>query len=142
MTNWQDIPEGYYAIPDPDRAGRMQYWCRKDINTKRGTVPSLKPWPPGAYGIQIKGTQRVISGPMLQIIEAIAADPVTHGKRFADLTTRCCRCSKVLTDARSKTYGIGPECRKGIRAEILARYFTPAVAEAHAATVAEHESLW
>lgn len=141
MANWQDIPEGYYAVPDPGRADRMQYWCRKDVATKRGIRPTFKPWPPGVAGVKLTGGMRPVSGHMVQVIEAITSDPITLGRRFADLTLRCCLCSKPLTDPKSKTYGIGPECRKGIRAEVLARYFTPAVAEAHAAAAVEQEQL-
>jgi hypothetical protein len=37
----------------------------------------------------------------------------------------------------SKVYGIGPECRKGMSAEVLANYYRPEVGRMHAEHVAE-----
>lgn len=142
MTDWHDIPEGLYAVLDPEKPDRMEYWCRKDVRTKRGPRPLFKAWPPGKFGPELRGGVRPVRGHLVQVIEAIASDPIAAQKRFAQFSLRCCFCGKPLTDPRSKTYGIGPECRKGIRAEILARYFTPEVSKAHAAAFAEQEHLW
>ncbi len=65
--------------------------------------------------------------------KAIADDPIAAKHRFADFATRCCSCGKKLTNDISKVYGIGPECRKGLSAEVLANYYRLDVSQAHAA---------
>jgi hypothetical protein len=75
-----------------------------------------------------------------RVAAAIAADVPAAGRRFAELHTRCCVCGRTLRDATSKTYGIGPDCRAGIPAEVLARYLTPQVGRAHAAHLAADAS--
>jgi hypothetical protein len=68
---------------------------------------------------------------MASVVEAIAADPVTAGKRFAELQMRCCMCGKGLTTDESKVIGIGPECRKGLPKEFVDNYYPPKVGKVH-----------
>lgn len=126
-SDWRALSEGYYAIVDPRDADRMTYWRRK---TGRGNRPELVSWP-----LNVDQTVRV--GYTMQITAAISADPVAAGKRFAELTTRCCMCSRRLRDEKSKVSGIGPECRKSVPGWLVERYLVPAVERAHAA--AHHE---
>jgi hypothetical protein len=42
MAHWRDLPEGYYAVPDPRNAGEMSYWRRKDKGKSKR--PSFDPW--------------------------------------------------------------------------------------------------
>lgn len=42
----------------------------------------------------------------------VCADPFTTAMKYAEIKKVCCRCGKQLTDARSRYYGIGPECEK------------------------------
>jgi hypothetical protein len=65
----------------------------------------------------------------------VAADPAAAAQRFAKWAIRCCVCGKVLTEETSKVVGIGPECRKGRKAEWLAEVLTPKVARIHAAAI-------
>lgn len=153
MTDWQDIPEGLYAIPDPHDPAAVSYWRRKDTKTRRGGIESsFAAWPPKArYGPVLlkRDVPKDLHGKDLgdylnrwmvevrqpfydAVIAAVLADPVAAGKRFAELTSRCCSCGRTLTDDLSKCYGIGPECRSGIPAEVLARYYAPALGRAHA----------
>lgn len=147
MTGWRGLPEGLYAVVDSHDKGTVSYWRRSG-----GTRPQFSAWPPkAAYGpVLLKrdvppglyGRERgefltrwlaeTRQPYMTRVIGALLADPVACRKRFAALTSRCCQCARALTDDLSKTYGIGPECRAGISAEVLALYFTPAVARAHA----------
>lgn len=137
---YADEPK-YFAVPDPD-TGDMTYWFRD----KRG---KLQPWPqkprPARYGPILwkkpgaghthvtpegmKGEERnawvinwfdTVQRPWKARIEAaIASDPEAAQARFAQFASRCCVCGKGLTDATSKVYGIGPECRAGWPPEIL-----------------------
>lgn len=160
VTDWQDLPEGLYAIVDPHDPAAVSYWRRKDTKKRHGgTELSFAAWPPKArYGpvlmkrdvpAGLYGRER---GEFLTrwlvetrqpydelVIGALLADPVACRKRFADLTSRCCDCARVLTDDLSKTYGIGPECRAGISAEVLAQYYSPALGRAHAEHLTQKE---
>jgi hypothetical protein len=42
---WRELPEGYYAVPNPSEAneGEMSYWRRKDKGKNKR--PSFEPWP-------------------------------------------------------------------------------------------------
>ncbi|HWB35954.1 MAG TPA: DUF6011 domain-containing protein [Rugosimonospora sp.] len=42
----------------------------------------------------------------------IADDPAYHGWLFARHTGRCFKCNRALTDPKSVTDGIGPECAR------------------------------
>lgn len=143
------IPEGYYAVPDPADPGTMVYARRPE---KRD---GLLPWPAKArfgpvllrrdvpagldsserYAWARAWFERVRWPWEAALRAAVAADVVGAGRRFAELTTRCCQCGRPLTDPESKCYGIGPDCRGGIPGAVLAAYFTPQVAKAHAAAL-------
>ena len=155
MADWKDLPEGYYAVPDPYNEGEMSYWRRKDKGKNKR--PSFEPWPlkAKAYGPRLlKSDPRLIGmsrdemmefarkwyetekkSYMDAVIEIIAADPIEAGKQFADWQLRCCMCGKGLTTDDSKVYGIGPECRKGMSKEFLDNYFPPQVGKLHAGYV-------
>ncbi|MFD6935287.1 DUF6011 domain-containing protein [Streptomyces goshikiensis] len=145
------IPEGYYAIPDPADPDTITYW-RRILTEKRTT---LKAWPAKAwYGPPVPRRSEVPEDPaareafgaawsesrrayIAQVAATIAADPVAAGRRFSEFSIRCCYCARKLRDELSRCYGIGPECRAGIPAAVLARYGTPAVGRAHAAHLAQ-----
>jgi hypothetical protein len=153
--DWKDIPEGYYAVPDP-RTGidEMTYWRMK--TTKRGSS-IFGPWPvkaryaPALYvkdlpaGVSAQSQagrdyirawyQHVYATYHATIVGNILTDPVAAGQRFADWAIRCCCCGKALTNDLSKVYGIGPVCRKGLSSEVLANYYRPNVGRAHATVI-------
>ena len=64
------------------------------------------------------------------VSQLVDADLEAAATRFAVFRSRRCCCGKVLSDERSKVYGIGPECRRGISPDTLRR-FVDAVARAH-----------
>lgn len=133
----------YYAVPDPTDPDLMTYWRERN-----GT---LTPWPGQAkYGpiLYRSDVPKGLTGPpqkqwavnwyrdnrlpwLGKISAAIAADPDEAAARFAALKTRCCWCGKPLTDERSKTIGVGPDCRRTYPDELIARYID-AVGRAHA----------
>lgn len=158
-ASWLDLPEGHYAVIDPYDPGTVTYWRRKNLKTARGARPDFGPWPLKArYGpvLYTRGVPAPLRGEARRawirdwhavnvvpyraaVIEAIGADHVAAGKRFADLTSRCCSCGRTLTDDLSKVYGIGPECRSGLTAGLLALYYTPRLGHAHAEYLAERD---
>ncbi|WP_228994743.1 DUF6011 domain-containing protein [Streptomyces sp. DH8] len=146
---WPDLgplAKGYYAVLDPQDPATMTYW-RRVITPK---VDGLKPWPAKAWwGPPVPrradvpadraARDRFIAAwsesrrtYLTDVVAALVENPTAAGQRFAEWNTRCCQCSRVLHDALSKAYGIGPECRKHLPGDILARYYTPEVARAHA----------
>ncbi|MFE4796172.1 DUF6011 domain-containing protein [Streptomyces sp. NPDC056708] len=148
-TKWPGldaIDEGYYAVLDPDEEGTVTYWRR--VRAKK--VDTLKPWPTKAWwGPPIPLRAEVPTDPdernqfvaawsesrrayLGKIVAAITADPRAAARRFADFRSRCCQCARALRDDLSKTYGIGPECRKGMTPAVLAQFFTPQVGRLHA----------
>jgi hypothetical protein len=154
MTDtWPDmspIPEGYYAIPDPDDATTMTYW-RRAITPK---VSDLKPWPAKAwngppvprradvptdraerdrFAAAWTESRRVY---MTKVIDGLLAELDDARRRFSTFTIRCWSCGRTLRDARSKSLGIGPECRAGMDPAALGRFCTPAVGRAHVAHLA------
>jgi len=144
-------PATYYAVPDPTNPSAMTYW-RRD---RRGR---LAPWPPRArYGPTltpadipdhlagqdrrewISDWARAHLWPWHEAVHAaIDADPDGCAARFAAMAARCCRCGRALTDPESKTYGIGPECRRDVPAELLTA-LAGAVARAHASAATTPE---
>lgn len=138
------LPEGYYAVIDPVDSGLVTYW--------RVRGDDVTAWPSKArYGPRLvrSDVPEGLSGPDRQawvwgwaetvyhpyhaeVRARIASDPTGAGARFASLMTRCCNCGRPLTDAESKVYGIGPECRRGLPAEWLDA-MAHAVGRAHAA---------
>ncbi|QFG08568.1 hypothetical protein PBI_ASERPROCKY_82 [Gordonia phage ASerpRocky] len=66
-------------------------------------------WPSGQvsqYSNSYKGT--ILPEAWAQVF----VDPQGAAHRFAEREHRCCSCGTNLTDARSRHYGIGPECEK------------------------------
>jgi Family of unknown function (DUF6011) len=51
----------------------------------------------------------------------IEEDPERCSAQFASLQAFCCCCGKGLDDERSVAYGIGPECRSGLSADVITR---------------------
>lgn len=49
---------------------------------------------------------------MGMILASVLVDQRGAAARYGQELGRCCRCSKALTDERSRWYGIGPECEK------------------------------
>jgi hypothetical protein len=141
------LPDGYYAVLDPDRPATMTYWRARD--------GVLRPWPAKAhYGPprllkRDAPTDQTAKATWMRtwidgyrawhqrVGDAIRCDRDACRARFAAFAIRCADCGRPLTDATSKTFGIGPECRRGYSEAWLAEHFTPLVATAHAQHTAE-----
>lgn len=137
----------YFAVPDPADLTLMTCW--------RQSGAKLAAWPSRArYGPQLlrtdvppdlRGQERQewiwawcrehLTPWHEQVRAPIVADPRECAARFAAFATRCAQCGRVLKDPASKTYGVGPECRDGWPAAVLAA-FAEAVGRAHAAHLA------
>lgn len=121
----------YYAVPDPGDTGQITYW-------RRNARGQIAPWPANAkYGPQlykrdipqgihngrpkwIRDWFRDNRAPWQQAIDAaIDADPDLCRARFAVFAVRCCACGRTLTDPKSKSCGIGPECRSDLSEDTL-----------------------
>ncbi len=150
MFEWKDLPEGFYAVPDPrPDTNEMTYWrarpgqfgawpkkARYGPTLTRDDLPEgMDPRSEGGQAFIQRWIERERDPYWSAIVEAIASEPLTAQHRFADFTVRCCSCGKKLTNDASKVYGIGPECRKGLPQEVLANYYRQDVSRAHAAHV-------
>lgn len=148
MTNRKE--DRYFAVPDPDDQAVMTYWREHE---DRYGIRRFSPWPDKAHYGPVLWKRDLPRDPKAKramreahwarsrewrtkVRALVDADRFTAGKRFADWQVRCCFCGRALTEEHSKVYGVGPECRAGIPAEVLARYATPVVARAHAAQLA------
>ncbi len=128
------VQPDYFAVPDPLDSAKLSYWYRPKRGKRAG---QLRPWPPGRndwgalyrkdvlaqppaerVDYQVAHWQRVRAG-REETAKTIEADPVLAAARFAACHSICCCCGKGLTDERSRTYGIGPDCRSGIDPEVL-----------------------
>lgn len=141
-----EIPDGYYAVADPDHPGTITYW-RMHRHPKRGRV--LDPWPAKArYGPTAwrKDTPREPAAKQRyleaywarrgawnwKIRKAIMRDPAAANARFSEFSTRCGCCARILRDDLSKVLGRGSKCRQGVDQGALAARNTPLIGEAHA----------
>lgn len=142
-----DVQPDYFAVPDPLDPFKLSYWYRPKRGRQAG---ELQPWPPrrNRWGrllradvlaqpveqrmaYQINHWKRVRDG-RREVAQQIDTDPTGAAARFAAAQSICCCCGKGLTDERSKTYGIGPDCRAGVQPETLASLIA-AMAVVHAA---------
>jgi hypothetical protein len=139
------IPNGFYAVADPDDAATMTYWHRLRTTRTNG----IRPWPASRrYGPPMLLRSDLPADPAekdafiaawsarrlayrSRIVSTIAADTMAAAHRFAVLETRCLLCGRPLKDPLSKVYGIGPDCREGMDPEGLAAYTTPEIGRAH-----------
>ncbi len=142
-----DVRPHYFAVPDPLDPDRLSYWYRP----KRGRdAGKILPWPlrRNRWGVLLR--KDVLAQPVEQrdeyrivhwkrvrearqeIADRIEKDPIGCAARFAAAQSICCCCGKGLTDERSKTYGIGPDCRSGINPAVLI-LLIERMAAAHAA---------
>jgi hypothetical protein len=127
----------YFAVPDPLDPAKMSYWY---LPKKGWMKDKLQPWPPrrnkwGALWIkdvpeQVRNDKKAYTEYItahfnrvrlarIDVERIVSADPQLAAVRFSHLAIRCCRCGKALTEQRSKTYGIGPECRQGASPDYL-----------------------
>ena len=116
------IPEGYYAVQADSgediiflRLSRPKHTARRSnryagstkIQTQHGPRLQIDAvwWPSGNWSFYNYSQSFMVDQLMLLI-----ADHFTAAMRYAHKLNKCCRCNAELTDARSRHYGIGPEC--------------------------------
>lgn len=133
----------YFAVPDPD-TGAMTYWFRDKRENIRGwplrvgegaygpAFPARDTLDEAAYSAVVRAWYVTARAPWRErVMQEIADDPAGCAARFAVFQSRCCICNRALTDAASKVYGVGPECRAGFPPSIL-EVLTRAMGRAHA----------
>jgi hypothetical protein len=127
-----ELPDGYYAVPDPDDAARMTLWrVAGDLlhpspaNAKYGPALTKRDIPAGLETAEqrdfIRTWHETVRLPWVRAVRAaVAADVEAAGARFAETAVRCRDCGRLLTDETSKAAGRGPDCRAHA-AELLGR---------------------
>lgn len=123
------IPEGMYAVREYE-GGHIDFIrLSKPKNNKwKGSlkIQTLH----GGFGdgkYQTRAALWLDSGnlwvghqPIIPVLLLLATDHMTASMLYARESRRCMRCNAVLTDERSRHYGIGPECEK-IRPDVIER---------------------
>ncbi|ACU71814.1 hypothetical protein Caci_2905 [Catenulispora acidiphila DSM 44928] len=126
------LPDGYYAVPDPDDPTTTTCWrVKDDSGGALAASPSGAHYGPALYkrdlpkglrgrerGEWITAWYQTVRHPWdRKVREAIAADPEAAGLRFAEYTHHCCRCNQPLTVPASQAAGLGPDCVEIVRAK-------------------------
>jgi hypothetical protein len=156
-VNLDDVRPDYFAVPDPldpdwPDSTRLSYWYRPKRGRKAGEIlpwpPQRNRWgalyradvlaqPPDKRDVYRLNHWTTVRAGRRWVEEVIANNPVECAARFAASKSICCCCGKALTDERSKTYGIGPDCRQGVAPAVLA-----ALIEKMAAVHAAGRASW
>jgi uncharacterized protein DUF6011 len=121
----------YYAVPDPIDPNQITYWRRDKLgrtapwpaSAKYGPLLYKRDIPKGLHDGRpqwVRDWYRANREPWQRAInDAIASDPDLCRARFAVFATRCCACGRTLTDPKSKSCGVGPECRSGLSEDTI-----------------------
>jgi hypothetical protein len=128
------LPDGYYAVPDPDAPALMTLWHVKDGKTnarppkgtrygpqaRRGDVPGR----PGddEYIAWMRKYFDAVTEWHGRVRAAIAANPQAAMRAYAALTNHCCNCGRFLRDGTSRAIGIGPDCRERMPQDLMRAY--------------------
>ena len=135
----------YFAVwGHYDRTGltKFHFWYRVRIGRQAGKI---QPWPPtrsrfgtlfardipseqecrDTFSCSVREWRERYWQDVRDVRDAalreIDEHPEDAAAMFAAFHSYCCCCGKGLTDERSKVYGIGPECRRGLAPEVLKR---------------------
>lgn len=122
------LPDGYYAVEDPDGPDKpggdaMTLWrvSRGDVfpypkKAKYGPIPLRKDAPADREEryrwIAMVGDCYQLW--MARVGDALRADPAAAQLRFGEYTARCCICGRTLTEGVSRMIGVGPDCRDAL----------------------------
>jgi len=137
---WIDIPNGYYAVPDPRDPDTLTMWRVIDdhieatpANARYGPVLYRRDIPTGLtkpeQGRWTAEWFETVQRPWHRAIRAaITADLEAAGALYAKTAVRCRDCGRALKDATSKAAGRGPDCRAQL-ANVVRLATTPRTAE-------------
>lgn len=103
-----DVPNANYAL---ETAEGFKFYevtrGKKGSKWESFTFVSLLVGHPGTWmKYPVKGAAKV------EVLTAIATDPIEAVKRYAVEFKRCARCGSPLSHMDSLHYGLGPDCRK------------------------------
>lgn len=110
------VPDGYYAVRPDDSVNYSfirisspktgHYKGARKVQTQHSDDlhDRLIIWPSGRWTVK--------SSSILDDMMLLVADQAGCAMAYADEIGKCCRCNKALTDARSRHYGIGPDCEQ------------------------------
>jgi hypothetical protein len=129
-----ELPDGYYAVPDPDAPALMTLWHVKDGKAKARPPKDMRygpqarradiPGRPGddEYIAWMRKYFDTVNDWHGRVRAAIAVNPQAAMRAYAALTSHCCNCGRPLTGSTSKALGVGPDCRERMPHELLMAY--------------------
>lgn len=129
-----DLPDGFYAVPDPDDESVMTRWRVKNgkwsphpAKTHYGPARPLRKDAPGLngspeYAAWMRKFLDRHNAWRRRVVDAIEANPLLARFRFAESTAHCHNCGRALTDGKSRTLGIGPDCFQRVPHDLLMAY--------------------
>jgi hypothetical protein len=106
---WATIPvygahnRGYYALWNPETSSVDFYRVERPKSGKHAGRTFVKRQAGDNF-------DRMEWAEYSVVLDKIAQDPQTAGKRYGQQIGRCYRCHRTLTDERSRQMGIGPDC--------------------------------
>lgn len=95
---------GRYAVPTD--AGHLAFY--------KVNVPDIKSVYHGRIFVDVMASSErhpVRGSAARAVLRKIAVDPISASKRYGQEIGSCGMCNKVLTDERSRAFGLGPKCR-------------------------------
>ena len=107
-TSVADLPkveDGHYAVKSHTGNNDLDFY-----RIKNGRRPGIV-----FIDVVVGGhpDQPVARAIRARVMAAIAKDPQTAAKAYADAIGNCYKCNRHLTDETSRALGIGPQCRAG-----------------------------
>lgn len=106
---WRTIPvygahnRGYYALWNPETSSVDFYRVERPKEGQYAGRTYVKRQSSDVF-------EKMSFAETGRVLDAIAADPQTAGKRYGQQIGRCYRCHRTLTDETSRQMGIGPDC--------------------------------
>jgi len=101
------MPEGYYAIPSLTGNNDLDFYRVDRPDTGRWAgYTFVKMVIGGKSAMSVRGRDR-----LFQILSAIEKDPAKAAWQYGQSIGNCDKCNTHLTDAASRSYSRGPNCR-------------------------------
>jgi hypothetical protein len=128
-----ELPDGYYATPDPRDTDTMTFW---EVQKGRFYPHPAKAWygpVPGAdvdpdeddefeRRVQLGHSENRRMDWNRAVRDAVEAAPIAARLRFVEHSGRCTACGRPLKSGQSRLLGLGERCRERMPHELRMAY--------------------